>query len=190
MLGKHANPVVVLDELDKARSGSNGYRPADELLTLLEPVSSGRVKDQSVNFEFNASHIWYIATANDPKQISAPIRSRFTEFMIGLPDIDARLILANSIYAATLKRLFPSRQIRARFRSPTNLQICRMAWLSPRQIRKTSESVLAAAALAGRWHLEDGDFDAALRHDSTVHSLRKPKEDGGEPFTTIVFGLR
>jgi ATP-dependent Lon protease len=190
VLGDRANPVVLLDELDKAKAGGTGYRPADELLSLLEPVSSARVKDQSIKFEFDASHVWFIATANDPRQISDPIRSRFTEFTIQAPDIDARLVLANTIYRATLERVLPSRRVRSRFRPPTDLQICRLAWLAPRQIRKATESVLAAAVLAGRWHLEDEDFDAAIGKPGTPEPSKPRKKDGGEPFAALVLGIR
>ena len=190
VLGRHANPIIILDELDKGAVGGNGYRPVDELLTLLEPVTSARVKDQSVNFEFDASYVWYIATGNDADRISAPIRSRFTEFTIEAPDIDGRLVLAKSIYGATLDRLVPAKRMRSRFKAPTNLQICRLAWLTPRQIRMASERVLGAAALAGRWHLEDADFDEALK---PVEPSTSPKPRGGgddDPVPSIVVRIR
>ena len=191
MLGTHANPVVILDELDKGATGSNGFRPVDQLLTLLEPVTSICVKDQSVNFEFDASYVWYIATANDAKLISAPIRSRFTEFVVEAPDIEGRLVLAKSIYAATLKRLVPSKRIRSRFKGLTNTQICRLAWLTPRKIRMTSESVLGAAALSGRWHVEDSDLDEALKpaEGGGTKSLRR-KDEGDDPGSSVALGAR
>lgn len=173
VLGKHANPVVLLDELDKGERGGNNYRPVDALLSLLEPVTATKVKDLSIDFEFDASKVLYVATANDADRISAPVRSRFLEFFIEEPDIDGRLVLANSIFRATLKRLVPEEYLRAKLTSPTDLQIVRLAWMTPRQIRMASERALGALVYAGRNHFLDSDFD--------VVKARKPSEKKSGP---------
>ncbi len=172
VLGKHANPVVLLDELDKGERGGNNYRPVDALLSLLEPVTATKVKDLSIDFEFDASRVLYIATANDADRVSAPVRSRFLEFFIEEPDIDGRLVLANSIFQATLKRLVPEEDLRAKLTRPTDLQIVRLAWMTPRQIRMASERALGALVYAGRDHFLDSDFD--------IVKARKPGEKNSE----------
>jgi ATP-dependent Lon protease len=187
VLGKNANPLVVLDELDKGAHSGNHYRPVDALLSLLEPVTASKVKDVSVDFEFDASHVVYIATANDADRISAPVRSRFLEFFIDEPDIDGRLVLAHSIFEATLKRLVPLDEVRAAIARPTDLQICRLAWMTPRQIRMAVERALGAAVYAGRRHFEDSDFDASTAHVKTA-SFRRPKDSGDD--TNSVFAAR
>lgn len=67
-LGDHANPVVILDELDKAGwtysfSGSL-TSPTSVLHSLLEPVSALRLRDISLDIGLDASLITWIATAN------------------------------------------------------------------------------------------------------------------------------
>ena len=161
VLGKHANLVVLLDELDKGERGGNNYRPVDALLSLLEPVTATKVKDLSIDFEFDASQVLYVATANDADRISAPVRSRFLEFFIEEPDIDGRLVLAHSIFQATLERMVPQEYLRAKLTRPTDLQIVRLAWMTPRQIRMVSERALGALVYAGRDHFLDSDFDVA-----------------------------
>ncbi|MEJ8850815.1 AAA family ATPase [Variovorax rhizosphaerae] len=183
VLGKHANPVVLLDELDKGAHGSNLYRPVNALLTLLEPATASCVKDLSVDFEFDASHVWYIATANEADDIPSPVRSRFTEFTIEPPDIDGRLVLAHSIFNATLKRLVPKASVRGRFQSPTNMQMCRLAWLTAREIRMASERALGAAALARRHHFEDADFDEVGPRQSRK---KRPPGGDGDPVEFVV----
>ncbi|MFC5607017.1 AAA family ATPase [Variovorax soli] len=191
--GAHANPVVLLDEIDKAAASGTGRNPIDALLTVLEPVSNSRIKDQSAAFEFDASYVWYIATANDARRIPMPVRSRFTEFVIPEPDIDGRLALAHAIYAETLVRLVPRRVQRARFRPLTDLQVCRLAWHTPRQIRMAVERGLGAAALAGRWHIEDSDFDApsappTLARKPATQS-RRPGDDPDNTFAMVVLPI-
>lgn len=168
VLGKHANPVMLLDELDKGERGSNNHRPVDALLSLLEPVTAAKVKDLSIDFEFDASRVVYVATANEADRISAPVRSRFLEFFIEEPDIDGRLVLAHSIFQATLERMVPQEYLRTKLTRPTDLQIVRLAWMTPRQIRMASERALGALVYAGRDHFLDSDFD--------VLKARKPGE--------------
>lgn len=193
MCGSRANPVILLDEIDKGTHGSGNYRPVDALLTLLEPTTASCVKDQSVDFEFDASYVWYIATGNDPALMSAPVRSRFTVFTIDAPDVDGRLVLANSIFAATLARMVPSEEVRARFSTPTNLQIARLAWLTPREIRMACERGLGAAAFAGRWHFEDGDFQGPTPGPSSpLPAPGKPpkRNDDGDDIAVFVVRSR
>lgn len=187
VLGKNANPLVLLDELDKGAQGGNHYRPVDALLSLLEPVTASKVRDVSVDFEFDASHVVYIATANDADRISAPVRSRFLEFFIAEPDIDGRLVIAHSVFEATLKRLVPI-EVREKIAGPTDLQICRLAWMTPRQIRMAVERALGAAVYAGRLHFEDSDFDAPNAHVQSGEPSRRPKDSGDD--TTSAFTVR
>ncbi|MDM0084695.1 AAA family ATPase [Variovorax sp. J31P179] len=186
VLGEKANPVVLLDEIDKGANEGSHHRPVDALLSLLEPVTASKVKDVSVDFEFNASHVVYMATANDAGRIAAPVRSRFLEFFIEEPDIDGRLVLAHSIFQATLHRLVPTEEVRATFARPTDLQICCLAWMTPRQIRMASERALGAAAYEGRRRFEDRDFDAPKPRPQVAATSRRPKDDGGDEFAVFV----
>ncbi|CAN7768561.1 AAA family ATPase [Variovorax sp. LjRoot84] len=186
MLGERANPVVLLDELDKGAHGGNHYRPVDALLSLLEPVTASKVKDVSVDFEFDASHVVYVATANDAERISEPVRSRFLEFFIEEPDVDVRLVLAHSIFQATLERMVPREEVRATFARPTDLQICRLAWMTPRQIRMVSERALGAAAYEGRRHFEDHDFDAPRPRAVLPATSQRPKDGDGDGISAFV----
>lgn len=83
-LGNTANPIILLDELDKAGHSYN-RNPIAPLHTLLEPITSSSVTDISVGLTFDASHVMWIATANNPSRIPDSIRSRFIEFDIQLP---------------------------------------------------------------------------------------------------------
>lgn len=80
-LNEVINPVVLLDEIDKA-SDTPHRNPAAPLHTLLEPISARQATDLSLGLRFDASFVTWIATANDPACIPASLRSRFTEFFI------------------------------------------------------------------------------------------------------------
>ncbi|HEY5580157.1 MAG TPA: AAA family ATPase [Rhodoferax sp.] len=95
-LGDAANPIVLIDELDKA-SQTHNRNPIAPLHTLLEPITSDRVLDISVGLTFDASFVTWIATANNPSRIPAPIRSRFVEFDIQLPMGEHALKVARGV---------------------------------------------------------------------------------------------
>lgn len=180
VLGENANPVVLLDELDKCSTGNPHGDPVNALLTLLEPETARRVKDLSLDFEFDASFVIYIATVNDASLLSAPLRSRFTEFEIKEPDIDGRLMLAHDIFESTLAQMVPNEKIRKSFNRPTDMQICALAWMTPREIRKATEQALGAAALAKRWHFEDKDFEMPPHSQRANQTPPRRRDDGDD----------
>jgi len=106
-LGEYANPLVILDELDKAQTmgkTSGGFSsPTGVLHSLLEPVSAAQVRDISLDLELDASQITWIATANYPWWVPATLRSRFKEFFIMPPDAEQAIQLARSVVKHALK---------------------------------------------------------------------------------------
>lgn len=96
------NPIILLDELDKA-GGAGEFPVANSLLPLLEKYSAKKYKDECIPLEIDASNIIWIATANELDKISAPIKSRMDVFHIPNPTIHERKALIKGIYNATLK---------------------------------------------------------------------------------------
>jgi len=77
-----ANPVIVLDELDKAPSRGSHYRPRDALIPVLERSTSGRLRDKCMEVEFDGSYVIYIATGNAVSPVEAPLLSRFEVHLV------------------------------------------------------------------------------------------------------------
>jgi ATP-dependent Lon protease len=94
------NPVLVLDELDKAlASYHNGQDPLSSLYTLLERRTAEQFADASFpDVRFNAAHINWIATANDITELSTPLRSRFNIFEIRPLHDDEMAVLVGRMY--------------------------------------------------------------------------------------------
>ncbi len=72
------NPLIILDELDKACFEPLG-RPSitGPLLQILESDTAAQFEDACLKCELNLSHVSWLATANDTIQIPEPILSRF-----------------------------------------------------------------------------------------------------------------
>lgn len=151
-LGDYANPVVILDELDKARglqsSASGVQSPTSVLHSLLEPVSASRVRDISLDLELDASQVIWIATANYPWWVPQTLRSRMKEFFIHMPDAAQAIQVARSVVRSAFKAGGVQRE------PQTKAFVLAVAHLSPREIY---QATLAAAAAAVRRGAEDVD---------------------------------
>ena len=91
---KHANPLVLLDELEKAGTRSDYGRLWDCLLGFLEPETNARYPDPALQVTLDLSQVSYVATANSLDPLPAPIRDRFRVITFPKPtanDLDALL---------------------------------------------------------------------------------------------------
>ena len=100
-----ANPVIFLDELDKARDSASGERDCLAALhTLLEQRSAKIFNDLSIRnkLPIDAYNIIWIAAANDIERITGPIKSRFIGFEIAAPLREDRAVITQNIFAIIL----------------------------------------------------------------------------------------
>ncbi len=92
--GKIANPLVLIDELEKAGTRSDYGRLWDCLLAFLEPETSARYPDPALQTTLDVSQVSYVATANSLDRLPSPIRDRFRVVTFPKPaadDLDALL---------------------------------------------------------------------------------------------------
>ena len=92
-----ANFIITLDELDKSNGGSR-FDPLSPFYSLLERHTAKKFRDEAFNFQLDASHIIWIATANDVRSIPEPILSRFKVFNITQPSPEKMIGVIESIY--------------------------------------------------------------------------------------------
>ena len=79
--GDYANPVIVVDELDKA-SADGQYDPLGALYELLEIETATRFVDEFVELPIDASGAVWLATANDAARIPEPLLNRLAVYEI------------------------------------------------------------------------------------------------------------
>lgn len=166
--GEYANPVILLDELDKAAidSSTHANKPLAELHGVLEPVTARRMTDQSVGIQFDASLVTYIATANTMRGIEPSILSRLELFVIEPPQPREAVETARRVAASALKRIGLDERMRLHPKCHYVL-----AHLSPRQMLRTVEKAVATAVSEKRDVIEEADLwpELGLASDAITH---------------------
>ncbi|MBD5804532.1 Lon protease 1 [Azoarcus sp. Aa7] len=99
--GDFANPLFVLDELEKA--ATNWGDPVGALYQLLESATAAKFRDKSVPWlEVDCSRVNWIATVNDASRLHEALRSRFTEVAVTAPSEEQLRSLVQRLYSALL----------------------------------------------------------------------------------------
>lgn len=71
-----ANPIVVVEEVEKAGISARHGDPVTALLTLIEPGTARQYWDRCLLAPIDVSHVSWILTANSLDGLSPPLRSR------------------------------------------------------------------------------------------------------------------
>jgi len=152
--GQYANPVMVVDEIDKA-GGEHAYDPLGALYSLLEHDTAGAFTDEFAEVAIDASQVVWVATANDARAIPDPILNRMNVYEVRSPDRDAARRIAAKLY----------RSIRAehdwgsRFEAEPRADVLdRLAEMAPREMRRAWMTAFGNAKLDRRGEIRTGDL--------------------------------
>lgn len=160
VLGQFANPIILLDEIDKASHWKDND-PLASLHTLLEPATSQRVRDLSLEIEFNASRVIWIATANHLVRIPQSLRSRFHEFWIEQPTGAQALQMAEVVAQEVHQEMnLPD------FQPPAREIVHFIAHLSAREQIQALKRAYAAAMVAERHQMVLADLPEQVRQEA------------------------
>jgi len=151
--GDYANPVLVVDEIDKASSDGH-YDPLGALYSLLEHGTAIQFVDEFVELPIDASGAMWVATANEASKIPDPILNRMNVYEIEPPDIDGSARIATSIYREIRDSHDWGRRFPEQMSAPATEKL---ASLSPREMRRALQAAFGNAKIAGRHEIQTED---------------------------------
>jgi len=153
--GEYANPVMVVDEIDKA-SADGQYDPLGALYELLESQTAMRFIDEFAEVPIDASGAVWFATANDAARIPEPLLNRMHVYEIEAPDAEGSARIARSLY----REIRESHDWGRRFpETPSGSVIEKLALLTPREMRRAVQAAFGNAKVSGRDELRPEDID-------------------------------
>ncbi|MBP6948932.1 MAG: AAA family ATPase [Candidatus Pacebacteria bacterium] len=97
--GEYANPVIVVDEIDKASNFAQ-YDPLGALYGLLEHDTAKTFTDEFADIPIDASQVIWVTTANDERSIPEPILNRMNVFEIKKPTREQSRKVAYNLYTS------------------------------------------------------------------------------------------
>lgn len=152
--GQYANPVIVVDEVDKAACDAQ-YDPLGALYGLLEHDTAGAFVDEFAEVAIDASQVVWILTANDERAIPDPILNRMNVFTIEPPDPQAARRIARNLYLS----IRGDHSWGARFdEEPSEDLLDQLAELAPREMRRALMTGFGNARLDARSQISPDDL--------------------------------
>jgi ATP-dependent Lon protease len=151
--GKFANPVVLLDEVEKA-TGSTQSDPMAALYQLLEPETSRAFHDEFIDVDLDASQVFWVLTANSLDGIPPALLSRMAVYDVPAPTQEQAAAIAQRIYSGLLTEL----KLQNVDPDLTEGVLGKLSEVSPREMRKSLLDALGYAVAAGRTALLPEDI--------------------------------
>jgi ATP-dependent Lon protease len=152
--GVYANPVMVVDEIDKAR-GEHAYDPLGALYSLLEHDTAQHFTDEFADVAIDASQVIWVATANDARSVPEPLLNRMNVFEVLAPSADAARAIALRLYSSIRAehdwgQLFDA--------VPPDEVLDRVAASAPREMRRAWMTAFGNARLGRRQAIAAADL--------------------------------
>ena len=155
--GDFANPIVVLDEVDKA-GGDARYDPMGALYSLLEKDTARAFKDEYIDIDIDASHILWVTTANDERSIPDPILNRMNVFEVEAPTLEQARTIALNLYQGIRNSHDWGRLLDP---EPQDDVLDHLAHMPPREMRRALMTGFGNARLDRRSTVEIADLPKA-----------------------------
>ncbi|RZL67963.1 MAG: AAA family ATPase [Variovorax sp.] len=162
--GQYANPVMVIDEIDKAGADVQ-YDPLGALYSLLEHDTAHAFVDEFAEVPIDASQVIWITTANDARGIPEPILNRMNVFEIEVPSPEAARQIARQLYAGIRADHDWGRLLAE---EPSADVLDHLATLAPREMRRSLMTGFGNARLAHRDQVHVDDLPRASASKSRI----------------------
>ncbi len=166
--GEYANPVIVVDEIDKAASDAQ-YDPLGALYGLLEHDTAQSFTDEFAEVAIDASQVIWITTANDERGIPDPILNRMNVFEVQAPTPEQARAIARNLYQGIRNGHDWGRMLDP---EPQSDVLDLLAQMPPREMRRALMTGFGNARLQHRSAVEVGDLPRSAGGKSRIGFLQ------------------
>jgi ATPase family associated with various cellular activities (AAA) len=135
-----ANPMILIDEIDKAGVGFTAGNLGNALMPFLERETSRAYPDPCLEVEADLSHVNYCMTANDVTKLPSPLRDRLRIIRVPSPGREHIESLSRSIMAdLVVEMAVPAAFLTAL--APDELSVVARAWGDNGSVRKLQKII-------------------------------------------------
>jgi ATP-dependent Lon protease len=185
-----ANPVFILDEIDKVGNDFHGD-PSSALLEVLDPEQNNAFHDNYLDVDFDLSKVMFIATANNLSTIQPALRDRMEIIELSGYSLEEKIEIA-------AKHLVP-KQIcehgleKEKIKIPKeSLEFLIENYTRESGVRSLDRAVASVIRNLAKSKAMDMKFDAIVQPDAIEKIMGKPypkeKYEGNE-YAGVVVGL-
>jgi len=168
--GQYANPVIVVDEIDKASNFAQ-YDPLGALYGLLEQDTAKIFTDEFAEIPIDASQIIWVTTANEERLIPEPILNRMNVFEIEKPTREQSRKVGLSLY----KSIRLHHDWGKTFEDiPRDDVLDRLAEIGPREMRRILIGGFGNAKTNKRSFIKPEDLPIKKNKKNTMGFLTRP----------------
>lgn len=188
---KSANPVFILDEIDKLGKDFRGD-PSSALLEILDPEQNNSFYDNYLELEFDLSKVLFIATANSLSDIQPALRDRLEIIQLSGYSPEEKIEIAKRHLIPKQKEMHGLDKVPMRFPDKVILKIIQ-EYTRESGVREL-DRLLAGIMRSVAKHVAMGEKTAPqVSIDQVEQSLGKPRYSNdiytkGHP-TGVVVGL-
>lgn len=154
LMSQQANPIVMVDEIEKAGTSTHNGNLWNAMVPFLERETSARYRDSGIDAQIDLSNVNFIATANDIGPLPGPLRDRFRIIRVPLPTLDHLTSLASQV----MRDLADDDEFRENDQplAPDELAVIGRAWMrekfSMRKLKRLVEATLEARDFCAMRH--------------------------------------
>jgi len=186
-----ANPVFVLDEIDKVSADYKGD-PASALLEVLDPEQNTTFHDNYLDADFDLSKVLFIATANNLNTIPRPLLDRMELIEVSGYTQEEKIEIA--------KNHLLQKEIENHGLKPENLilekniiQQIISDYTRESGVRQLSREIARICRKIARKVAENADYNAVISSQDVVEYLGVPRftadQYAGNDYAGVVTGL-
>jgi ATP-dependent Lon protease len=168
-----ANPVFVLDEIDKVGKDHRGD-PSSALLEVLDPEQNNTFYDNFLELDYDLSKVLFIATANSVSSIPTPLRDRMEIIYISGYSIEEKVEIAVKHLVDKQREAHGLKKNQVKINRKI-IQYLIQNYTRESGVRELDRVLASVMRYVAKCVAMDEEYNVTIREDDLVKILGKPK---------------